>query len=127
MATRFKRDIFTGKIVKEEYEPSPNGRTVIFRGELPFGPQTVQGRCNQPAIRPDKPHISMSLGVPPQQAARHTKNLRDNGITDAHYSTKTGFLVSESREGKAGSWASRGYFDWEAGNVEQRYANAIGF
>ncbi len=127
MATRIKRDIFTGELVEEQYDPSPAGRSVICRGSLPYGDQTVLGRRVKPSISDCDPHVGRSLGVHPKQAARFNATLEEYGVTDARYSNKTGDLTCVSREGKAAAWALRGHFDPDAGSIEQKYASAIGF
>lgn len=128
MAKRFKRDIFSGEVIEVDEPASPTGRTIIFKGSLPFGDATVMGRSGQTsAIRADKKHVSMSLGVHRAQAKRFNADLRECGITNASYSEKTGFLESTDREDRAAAFALRGHYDYEGGAVEQRYANAIGF
>lgn len=124
MATRFKRCIFSGELVSEEYEPSPYGRSIIARETPKYG---AAARCRQPAVRDDRKHVSKSLGIHPKQAKKFNQELKSFGVTTAHYSEKTGFLESTSREGKAAAWAIRGCYDREAGSVEQKYASAIGF
>lgn len=128
MASRLKRCIFTGEIVEEHYEPSPTGRTVIFRGELPFGDATVQGKSGMTrAVREDKPHVSQSLGVPLAQVERFNAELETYGITDARYDSKTGFLKSTDDNSRHAAWAVRGYYNAEGGSNADRWANAIGY
>lgn len=128
MASRLKRDIFTGEIVEEHYEPSPNGRTVIFRGELPFGSATVQGKAGQTrAVRDDKPHISTSLGVPVAQVGRFNAELEKYGVSGARYSEETGMLKSTDDNSRHAAWAIRGYYNAEGGSNADKWANAIGY
>lgn len=127
MAKRFKRDIFTGELVEETFDPSSTGRTVIFRGELPFGPNTVTKRSRQAAIRDDKVHVSRSLGVPTKQVDRFNRELENFGVTDARYSHKSGFLESRSDNSRNAAWAIRGHYNPEGGNNADKWANAIGF
>lgn len=127
MAKRVKRDIFSGKLVEEEYEPSPTGRTIIARETLPFGQKVAPKRARQSAIREDKPHVSMAVACHPKQADSFNKVLADHGIKNAHYSRRNGKLYSYDRESRAAAWAVRGFYDREGGSVEQKYANAIGY
>lgn len=128
MATRLRRDLFSDELVEETFEPSPTGRTVIARETLPYGDATVlkRRRC-RPAISDVSPHRSTALGVHPKQAARFNATLDEYGIKNARYSDKTGFLHSTEKEDRAAAFAVRGYYDPEGGNVEQRYASALGF
>jgi hypothetical protein len=123
MRGRFVRDWFTGEL-KEVFDSEGAGRTIIARETPKFPPAKKRIR---ESISDVNPHISKSLGVHPKQASRFNEKLRECGITDATYSNKTGFLVSTNREHRAAAWAVRGAFDQQAGSVEQKYANAIGY
>ena len=126
MATRFKRDWFTGELVEETFESSPTetGRSVIFRETLKYGSCPLS---RQDSVRLDKPHISRSLGIHPLEVDKFNAKLREFGVEDASYNKKTGFLHSTSRQGKAEAWAIRGHYDKEGGSIEQKIANAIGY
>lgn len=121
MANKVRRNWLTGKFEEVNYE-SESGRIVYRTGPAP------ERRARQAAIRDDKPHISKALGIPPQQAERFNKRLKEFGITNAAYSTKSGFLESRSEEHRAAAFAVRGYYDKEAqSGPAMKYAAAMGY
>lgn len=126
MAVRVKRDVFTGELVEETYEPSPRGRTLLYREPPRY--TTVQGRAPQRATREDRKRVSKALGVTPAEVDTLNKELDQYGVTDARYNSKTGFLESTNDDHHAAAWAIRGYYDQEAtSGVAMRLADRMGF
>lgn len=127
MATRIKRDIFTGEVVEETYDPSPRGRTLIYKEYV--SPALVQGRAGQTrATRPGKLRVSRALGVPCAQVDRFNAELDSFGITESRYNDKTGFLESSDDNHHAAAFGVRGCYDEEAqSGVAMQLANAMGF
>lgn len=126
MATRIKRDIFTGEVVEETYDPSPRGRTLIYKEAV--SPALVQGRAGQTRAYTDvTPHISKSLGVPTAQVDRFNAELDNFGVSGARYSKKSGFLESTDDNSRHAAWAIRGHFNPDGGNNADKWANALGY
>lgn len=112
---RIKRDIYTGELTEEEYTPSDTGRTVLVRGRLPYGAETVVKRVQRDAIRDDKPWVSNAIAVPTYQVEEMNKAIREDGNVSAYYRPSDGKLVCESRKGRNMELARRGYGDQNAG------------
>lgn len=127
MATRIKRDVFTGELVEETYDPSPRGRTLIYRE--PVSPHLVQGRAGQTrATRPGKLRVSRALGVPCAQVGRFNAELESFGITESRYNDKTGFLESSNDDHHAAAFGVRGCYDEEAQTgVAMQLADKMGY
>lgn len=125
MALRFRTNLWTGELEQVD-DGADNGRSLIYKEAV--SPHLVQGRAGQTrSISETRPHVSKALGIHPAQAAKFNAELREYGVTDASYDDKTGFLKSTNDEHHAAALAVRGYYDGNAGNVGQKWANAIGF
>lgn len=73
-----------------------------------------------------KVHISKSVGVPTRQVDRFNKELEKHGVTDARYSSRTGFLESTSEHHKNAALAIRDYSNFDGGQNAQMWANRLG-
>lgn len=72
-------------------------------------------RTSRNAICEKNPWTSTGAAVHKDQAAKFTKELRENGIRSAHYDPKTGNLVCTSRGARAKALRLRGMHDRDGG------------
>jgi hypothetical protein len=102
----------------EELPSEGGGRQIIARETVPYSPRRSGDIWA-------KGFSTLVLGVDPREADKFTKSAREVGI-DAHYDSKTGALCAANREAYAQEVTRRGYYNSDPGDVEVKYAKALG-